>query len=201
LPEHWDAVKRVLRYLAGTLSLGLIYCRNSTQVNSSNSHITLGPAFADANWAGDVDNRRSTTGFVLTFAGAAFCWRSTLQSVVAQSTAEAEYIAIGETIKSILWARQLLGELGFVQTSPTVLYCDNKAAIQIALNDMVSSRSKHIDIRHHFIRQHIREGSVELKWIASQDQLADILTKSLGRLLFTRCRDLILGMKHFPHFA
>jgi hypothetical protein len=111
---------------------------------------------------------------------------------VSLSSAEAEYMAVSTTAQEILWLRSLLGELGFPQATATVLLCDNQAAIAIASDDAHHARTKHIDIRHHFVRQHIAEGTLRMEWIASGEQEADILTKPLGRLQFAKLRDRVL---------
>lgn len=102
-------------------------------------------------------------------------------------------MAAGAATQEILWLRALLGEMTFVQSDATVLYCDNQAAIAIASDDVHHTRTKHIDIRHHFIRSHIASGVLSLKWISSTEQQADILTKALGHVLFTRIRAALLN--------
>lgn len=186
---HLIAAKRVLRYLSATSDLGLVY--HSPQQHRTT--VTLAPTFCDADWAGDLAERRSTSGIVLKVNGNCVVWSSKRQSVVSTSSAEAEYMAAGAATQEILWLRALLGEMTFVQSDATVLYCDNQAAIAIASDDVHHTRTKHIDIRHHFIRSHIASGVLSLKWISSTEQQADILTKALGHVLFTRIRAALLN--------
>lgn len=189
--SDWVAAKRVLRYLAGTASMGLTLGAINAGLGEG---VTLAPTFCDADWAGDLEGRVSTTGFVLKLNGATIIWGSKKQITVTLSSAESEYLAAGSAAQEVLWARMLLTELGFAQLQPTVLFSDNQAAIAIASDDVHHARTKHIDIRHHWIRQHIREGNLELQWVASAEQEADILTKPLGRVLFEKLRARVLGM-------
>ncbi|MDR3403138.1 MAG: Ty1/Copia family ribonuclease HI, partial [Chthoniobacter sp.] len=118
--------------------------------------------------------------------------KSKKQSVVAQSSAEAEYIAAGEAVRETLWLRQLLGELGLAPKHGTLVYGDNKTANAMA-NNTITARSKHIDIRHHFVRDHIQRGDIDLQWVSTSEQQADIFTKALGTNIFCSLRDLIMG--------
>jgi hypothetical protein len=189
---HWLACKRVLRYLRGTTHLGLIFGGTSS---AAPLNIVLEPCFSDADWAGDSTDRRSTTGYLMKVNGSTVSWASKKQPTVALSSAEAEYMAVGAAVQEILWLRTLLNEMGFEQGGATVLYCDNQPAIAIAKDDVHHSRTKHIDIRHHFIRDHVSKKHVHLDWVPTAGQEADILTKPLGRILFTRLRDMVLGMQ------
>jgi hypothetical protein len=189
LPQHWRAAKYVLRYLKGTASLGLTF-RGST---ASSTAVTLGPAYADADWGGNIDDRRSTSGTVTKINGCAVSWKSKKQTSVAQSSAEAEYYAAGEGVKDVLWLRRLMGELGFVQHSGTELLGDNQSAIAIAKNDVFHARTKHIDLKHHFIREHVASRAIVLQWVSSKEQEADIFTKALGKHPFQMLRDRVMG--------
>jgi hypothetical protein len=188
---HWVACKRVLRYLKSTASRGLVF--GSASGGAIESSITLAPCFCDADWAGDQTDRKSITGVVLKVNGSTVAWMSKKQVTVSVSSAEAEYMAAGMAVQEILWARSMLWEMGFGQTGATVLQCDNQAAIAIASDDVHHTRTKHIDIRHHFIRSHVQQEQVRLEWVPSADQQADVLTKALGRVAFTKCRDAIMG--------
>jgi len=180
----------VLRYVKGTVSLGLTYGRGT---QATDGRITLAPCFSDADWAGDTVDRRSTTGLILKVNGCTVSWASKKQQTVSLSSAEAEYMAAGAATQEIIWLRGLLRELGFAQEQATVLQVDNQSAMAMASDDVHHARTKHIDIRHHFIRQHIAEGSLALRWVASAEQEADILTKPLGRLLFCKLRERLMG--------
>lgn len=186
----WIAAKRVLRYLRGTASMGLTFGASDAGFGQG---VTLAPTFCDADWAGDVSDRVSTTGFVLKVNGSTVIWGSKKQATVALSSAESEYMAAGTAGQEVLWARALLTELGFPQERATTILSDNQAAIAIGSDDVHHARTKHIDIRYHWIRQHIREGALVLEWISGAEQEADILTKPLGRVLFEKLRARVLG--------
>jgi len=168
---HWKRVKRILRYLKGTMNYSLV-------LGSKDSSLKL-TGFCDADWGGDHDNRRSTTGFLFTLAGSAVSWSSKLQRTVAQSSCEAEYMAAGEATKEAKWLTQLLSDLGHSMTSPTIIFSDNQGAIDLSRNPGHHHRTKHIDIRHHFIREVQEAGVIALKFIPTNEQPADMLTKSL----------------------
>ena len=155
--------------------------------------MTLVPAFCDADWAGDTRRPTLDTGYIIKVNGSTVSWASKKQPTVALSSAEAEYMAAGAAVQEVIWLRALLGELGFAQAGATTLLCDNQSAMAIASDDVHHARTKHIDIRHHFIRQHMAAGTVRMQWVPTADQQADILTKALGRVAFTKLRDRILG--------
>ena len=166
---HWHAALNVLRYVSGTLSRGITYCRDAPAYD----------AFCDANYGGDVDSRRSTTGYVFMMSGGAVSWQSKLQATVAVSTCEAEYQAAGAAIREAVWLRKLLPELGVDVSGPLTLKGDNQAAIALLHNPMSTTRSKHIDIVHHFGRERVLRGEVAFEYCASKDNVADCLTKPL----------------------
>jgi hypothetical protein len=191
LPQHWEAAMRVLRYLKGTSDLGLIY-RGRPSANRGAP--ILGPCYSDSNWGGDPDDRKSRTGVVCKINGCAVSWKSQKQTVVALSSAEAEYMAAGEAVKEILWLRQLLMELGFAESTSTSLLVDNEAAISIANKDVFHNRTKHIDMRHHFIRAHVQSNAVAIEWVSTHEQEADLFTKALGKHPFLHLRERIMGL-------
>ena len=127
-------------------------------------------------------DRRSTSGYIVKVNGCTVSWASKKQPTVSLSSAEAEYMAAGTAVQEVLWMRALLREMGFEQEEASVLLSDNQSAIAIASDDVHHARTKHIDIRHHFIRQHIGEKAVQLQWVSSAEQQADILTKPLARV-------------------
>jgi hypothetical protein len=186
--DDWKACKRILRYLNGTTHVGLTYGDDTC-----GEGVQLGSTYCDADWAGDLSDRKSTTGYIIKVNGATVSWVSKKQSTTAQSSAEAEYYAAGDAIKEILWTRSVLQQMGWAQTEPTILRCDNQAAIAIASDDRHHARTKHIDIRHHFIREHVTENRVKLVWVPTAEQQADILTKPLGRVAYTTLRNHIMG--------
>ena len=180
--------KRVLRYLAGTPTLGLTYTHSHTQMHDA---VTV-TAYSDADWGGDLDDRKSTTGYVMFINDNPVSWNSKKQQTVALSSAESEYMAISECMKEMLWLRALLSELGVRTVTPSIVHVDNQAAIQISNTDTHHDRTKHIDIRHHFIRDCINTGDVRLQWIETKMQRADIFTKALGSNSFVRLRQMIM---------
>ncbi|CAL8992131.1 unnamed protein product, partial [Prunus brigantina] len=151
---HWQAVKWILRYILGTVDVGLLF-----QQDKVTGQCVVG--YVDSNYAGDLDKRRSTTGFVFTIAGGPVSWRSILQSTVALSTTEAEYMAVTEAIKEAIWLQGLLDDLG-VQQDHVDVHCDNQSAIYLAKNQVHHAHTKHIDVRFHFVREIIEEGDILL---------------------------------------
>lgn len=139
--EHWNAVKWVMRYLCGTSSLSLCF--------GTGKPILCGHTYSDM--AGDVDTRKSTSGYLVTFVGGAVSWQSRLQKCVALSTTEVELIAMVKACKELRWMKRFLGELGCAQKR-YVLYCDSQSAIHLGKNSTFHGRSKHIDVRYHWIR-------------------------------------------------
>ena len=140
---HWTAVKRIFRYLKGTTSYGISFTKGKDLK-------LLG--YADADYAGDLDSRKSTSGYVFFLNGAPVSCSSKAQATVAQSTAEAEYVAANDAVREAVWLRLLLEELGLKQQGATLLWQDNQGAIAIAKNPESHSRTKHIDVKHHYIR-------------------------------------------------
>ena len=177
--RHWTGVKRILRYLKGTSDLGLHY-------TSSDVDDLIG--YSDSDWAGNLDDRRSVSGYMFMLCGAPISWMSKKQTSVALSTAEAEYIALSTATQEAVWLRQLTSELRFEQTKPTVIYEDNQSAISLAQNPQFHGRMKHIDIRHHFVREKVTDGMIEIKYCRSNGMLADMLTKGLSRTVFETLR-------------
>ena len=146
--------------------------------------------FTDADMARDMDTRKSTTGYLYTFAGATVSWVSRLQRIVALSTTEAEYIATTEACKEMLWMQRFLGEIGIKQDK-YVLYCDSQSAIHLAKNPTFHSKTKHIDLRYHWIRHVLEEGHLSLEKIHTYRNPADMLTKILPRNKHELCRGMV----------
>jgi hypothetical protein len=166
---HWAALLRILRYVRGTM----FQCLHL----SSSSALTL-MAYADADWAGDPSDRKSTSGYCVFLGDSLISWKSKKQSVIARSTAEAEYRAMAHATSEVVWLRWLLSDMGVSLSSPTPLYCDNKSAIQIAHNTVFHECTKHIEIDCHFIRHHLQSGTITLPFVSSSLQLADFFTKT-----------------------
>ncbi|RVW39420.1 Retrovirus-related Pol polyprotein from transposon RE1 [Vitis vinifera] len=168
--SHWDAVIRILRYIKSTPGQGVLYeNRGHTQV----------VGYTDADWAGSPTDRRSTSGYCVFIGGNLISWKSKKQDVVARSSAEAEYRAMALATCELIWLRHLLQELRFGKDEQMKLICDNQAALHIASNPVFHERTKHIEVDCHFIREKIASGCVATSFINSNDQLADIFTKSL----------------------
>jgi transposase InsO family protein len=172
--EHQHALERTLRYLRGTSDCGLVFQRGTPRGTE-----LLG--YVDADWASDVNDRKSTSGFVFMLGGAAISWGSKKQTSVALSSTEAEYIAAAHAAKEAIWLRRLLTELGENLESPTTLFVDNQSAIAIARNPEFHDRTKHIEVRYHFLRQVVDSKEVHLEYLPTGEQVADILTKGLSR--------------------
>ncbi len=183
--QHWTAVKRIMRYLNGTLDLGLLY-------HKEESKECVG--FSDADWAGDQDDRRSMSGYMFQISGAAVSWRSKKQSCVTLSTAEAEYMALASATQEAVWMRKLLTDLQNKTEKPTVIFEDNQSAIFMAKNPQYHGRAKHIDIKYHFIRDQIANGVINLKYCNTDDMVADMFTKGLSGEQFKKLRQLA-GLK------
>jgi transposase InsO family protein len=176
--EHWVMAKRVLRYLKGKPDVGLTYTAGTTVTNQMEHATNALIGYSDADWAGDLATRRSTTGYVFMLNGAAISWNSKLQPTVALSTAEAEYMAMCAAIQEGVFLRKLLHEVGFPQSSTPMLE-DNQGCIALGNNPITSSRSKHIDIKYHFVREMVNLKEFVLKYCPTDKMLADPLTKPL----------------------
>jgi len=171
--SHWTAIKHILRYVKGTLNLGLRYTRTDAP-----QHGLI--AYSDSDWGNDVDTSRSTMGYSVHLAGAAISWSSKLQSRVADSTCDAEYMGLSHAAKEVVFIRQLLSELSISLPAPTTLLGDNQGANAIARNPTHHQRSRHVRIREHFVRDMVRLGDIVITYIATADMVADIFTKSLS---------------------
>ena len=177
---HMELVNQLLRYLKASPGRGVL------MKNNGRTDIV---AYTDADWAGNPIDRKSTTGFCMFVGGNLVTWKSKKQTVVARSSAEAEYRAMAAATSEIIWLRLLLHELGFnLDGRPTQLFCDNQAAIQIASNPVFHERTKHIEVDCHFIREKILDKTIETPHIRSASQLADIFTKALAKGMFEGIR-------------
>lgn len=170
--QHWKAAKRVIKYLAGPRDYGICFGGSETFNRQLNG-------YSDADYAADIDTRRSTSGFVFTLNGGPVSWTSRRQPIVALSTMESEYIAASDASREATWLRILLKELGIEQNKPTPIWCDNESAISLAKNPNSHKRFKHIDVRYHYIREQVMKKVVNMSYINTKSQLADILTKAL----------------------
>jgi hypothetical protein len=177
--HHLTAARKVLRYLATTKNYCLVF---GNKLLTSPQDTTI-DAYADASW-GNSTNRKSTSGVIIKINNDLCFWSSKRQPVVALSTCEAEYISIAESIKEALWFQTWLNEVYNIKPIINV-FNDNLSSIQITKNDTNHGRTKHIDIRYHFIRDHISKGNVKAQWIDNTNQIADLLTKTVKNQSFT----------------
>jgi len=178
---HLEAAKRILRYLKGTIDLNLVLGRRMKR-----EFDLVG--WTDSNWAQDPDDHRSTSGFAFDVGGGVISWSSKKQPTVATSSVEAEYIASANATKEAVWLRTLLRELDLPQKKTTIIHADNQGSIALAHNPVSHSRAKHIDIRHHFIRERVERGEVSLDYVSTKEMIADIFTKALPRESFEKFR-------------
>jgi hypothetical protein len=186
------AAKRVLRYLSGTRSIGLIFGAGSTGVVESRGYTAQKVsvcAYADADWANDKTDRRSITGWVAKLNGDLISWASKKQRTVALSTCEAELYAEAAAIQEVLWLRGMMRELGLRSHTGSIVHGDNQSTIAISKNGVKGERTKHIDVKYRFVTEVVERGDVELKWIPTTEQQADIFTKALAQPVFEKFRD------------
>lgn len=177
---HAAAAKHVCRYLKGTLDTGLVY--------SKLTPFTL-TGYSDASWGGESNDCRSTGGYYFFLSNAPVTWRSKKQPTVALSSMESEYMALTESVKELVWLQLLFDGLGVTFDAKPTIYEDNMSSIHLSLHPLVHPRSKHINMRHHYIREVLADGVFNLEYVPTRDMLADMLTKPLGRIIFTLLRD------------
>ena len=170
---HMQAIKKVFRYLAGNSEYGIRYNNNY-----NNNKVTI-TGYSDADWGGDKYDRKSTTGYCVFVNNNLITWNTKKQETVALSSAEAELMAIVEVTKEVTWMNNILEEMHYDVHKPISVMSDNQSAIKIAQNDIEHDRTKHIAIKYYYIRDEINKNNVAVKWIQSQQQIADIFTKSL----------------------
>jgi hypothetical protein len=188
---HWSAVKRIYRYLSGTLTLGICF--------DGNVPLQL-EGYADADWAGQ-EERRSTTGYVFTFGGGLIAWRSQRQQTVALSTMEAEYMSLAAATQQAVFLRALLGEFGLLREhEPTRIHEDNQACIKFGSDPVGHTRAKHIDIKYHFVREKILAGDIRLDYCHTSEMIADALTKPITANQFESLVRM-MGMRTLADFA
>jgi hypothetical protein len=196
--RHALAAERVLRYLAGTKSVGLVFgARNGETVGDSRgrgAQVQVDVcAFSDTDWANSKHDRKSISGWVAKLNGDPVSWSSKKQRVVALSTCEAELYAEAAAIQEVLWLRGLMKELGLNASTGSLVYGDNQSAIAASSNGVKSERTKHVDVKYHFITETVENGDVKLKWVPTQQQQADIFTKALHAPVFLHLRRLIMS--------
>lgn len=182
--SHWNAAKRILKHIQGTSKFGIQYTAGSSQLEG----------FTDSDWAGSIDDRNSTSGFVYRIGSAPIAWSCKKQLAIALSSTEAEQRDVVLSSQEVLWLRQLLTEFGIPHDHPTTLWCDNQSAIHISRNLVEHQRTKHIEIHMHFIRQLIEDGALNLEYFLTEAQVEDIFTKPLASPRFLQLRSM-LGVK------
>jgi len=187
--EHQAAVKRIIRYIAGSLRLGCRYGREKGATG------LVGYSVSDL--AGDVDSRKSTSGSLFFLGGSPVTWQSQKQTIVAISSCESEYVAAATTTCQGIWLARLLSEFSSSDAKPFVLRVDNQSAIALAKNPVFHDRSKHIELKYHFIREAVETKKLELEFVPTEFQLADMLTKPLGRVRLAELRS-SAGMVEVP---
>ncbi|KAK2968675.1 hypothetical protein RJ640_001578 [Escallonia rubra] len=179
---HLLAAKRIFRYLKGTIDFGLLYKKGEK------SYLI---GFTDSDYAGDIDDWKSTSGYAFMLGSGAVSWSSKKQPIVTLSTTEAEFVAATSCACQAIWLRKILEELHFKQEEATTIYCDNSSAIKLSKNPVLHGRSKHIDVKVHFLRDLTKEGVIDLIYCRNEDQVADIFTKPLKKAAFQKLRKLL----------
>jgi hypothetical protein len=179
---HWTAAKRVLRYLKATPSHGLFYSKGSLQLQ----------AFCDSDWAGSLDDRRSTSGFCVFLGNCLISWSAKKQPVVSRSSTEAEYRSMAIATVELYWLRMLFKDLSIPLLHAPILWCDNVSALALASNPVYHARTKHIEVDYHFVREKVINGDILIKFISTLDQIADIFTKGLSTTRFTLLKSKLL---------
>ncbi|XP_014660357.1 uncharacterized protein LOC106804209 [Setaria italica] len=177
--EHWSAVKRILRYLKHTADMGIKIQRYNCRLLS---------AFSDADWAGSVDDRRSTGGFAVYFGSNLISWSARKEVTVPRSSTEEEYKSMANATAEVIWLESLLAELGIGLDQVSCLWCDNLRATYLFANPLFHARAKHIEIDFHFVRERVTNKQLQVRFIPSNDQLADGLTKALPVCKFEEFR-------------
>lgn len=186
-PEHWKAVKHLFRYLKGTMDYSLTYSP-SPSLSPSKERFEV---YSDADHGGNPDTGKSTSAYVIKMGTGAVSWSSKLQSIVALSTTEAEYVSAVSAASEAIWMRQLLTELGYALPGPSTLHMDNQSAIQVAKNPEHHGRMKHLDLRYHWLRDEVEKGTLAIDYVPTDSMVADILTKLLARVKVEEgCRQL-----------
>ena len=173
--DHMCAVNRILQYLKATPGKGLLFAKKG-DLNVE--------GYTDADWAGSILDRRSTSGYFTFVGGNLVTWRSKKQKVVARSSAEAEFRGMAHGVCELLWIKSVLSDLGFKSKKAMNLHCDSKAAIEIAQNPVQHDRTKHVEVDRHFIKENLNRKIIQFPFVPSEEQLADVLTKAVSGKAF-----------------
>jgi hypothetical protein len=171
--SHWEALGRVMKYLRGTMNYGITYSGFPAVLEG----------YSDANWISDSDETKSTSGYVFTLGGGAIAWKSAKQSIIARSTMESEFVALELAGSEAEWLRNFLANipLGMKPTPSVSMHCDNQSAISIAKNKTFNGKNRHVRLRHNVVKQLLKDGVISIDYVRSEVNLADPLTKPLGR--------------------
>jgi histone deacetylase 1/2 len=178
---HWSAVKRIIRYVQATSYHGLL-------LQPATSSPDLLSAFSDADWAGNSDDWRSTGGHAIFYGGNLIAWSARKQATISRSSTESEYKTLANATAEIFWVQALLGKLGVSLRSPPILWCDNIGATYLSSNLVFHARTKHIEVDFHFVCERVAQKLIQIRFIFSKDQLADIFTKPIPLPLFSACK-------------
>lgn len=176
--ELYMSLTRFLRYIQGTINTKLIFTQNYDNILEG---------FVDADWDGDMIGRKSTTGFIFKIFGCSVTWCTRKQQSVAISSTEAEYVALSIAVSKACWLKALLIDFNVVLTNkPIEIFEDNQSAIHVAKNPSNHKRLKHVDIRYHFVRHKVEDKTIKINYIKTEDQIADLFTKPLGKYSFEK---------------
>jgi histone deacetylase 1/2 len=177
--SHWAIVKRILRYLRGTASHGLHITRSSSFALHD---------FTDADWAGSVEDRKSTGGYLVFFGQTPISWKSGKQRTIARFSTEAEYKALADGTAEVIWLQYLLTDLQIPSISASIIWCDNLGATYLSANPVFHAHTKHVEVDYHFIQDRVAKKEIQIRFISSHDQLANVFTKPLPTSSFTAFR-------------
>lgn len=197
--NHWSTVKRILRYLKGTSTHGLLIQHHSgTTLHAyTDSAFNNLSAFSDADWAGCPDDRRSTGGYAIYIGSNLISWSARKQKTVSRSSTESEYKALADTVAELTWLQTLLNELRVPMKKVPTLWCDNLGATYLSANPVFHARTKHVEVDFHFVREKVAQGRLSVQFISTEDQIADIFTKPLSSQRFLDLRNK-LQVAHRP---
>ncbi|XP_031283142.1 secreted RxLR effector protein 161-like [Pistacia vera] len=180
--EHWNALKWLLRYINCTVQIGLVFCKRNASLDLV--------GYVDVDFVGDRDSRKSTTAYYFTLGGNCVSWKSQLQPLVALSTTEAKYVTVSDAFKEATWLQGILKEADWLSGTATV-YSDNQSVIHLSKNPVYHERIKHVDVKHHFVRDIIAKGKVNLLKVPTEENLADMGTKVVTTAKFKHCLNLL----------
>ena len=188
---HWDAALSLLAYLSKTLDLGLWYLKGEENTIQG---------FSDADYAGNLDDRTSTSAYLFTNGSTPISWSSKKQNSTSRSSCKSEYRALAKCTCEAIWLNRLTKELGFCSSQPITLWCDNQSCIKIAKNPVFHDRTKHFEVDWHFTRQKIDDGTIQVSFVKTYSQPTDIFTNALSKTKFESCR-LYLKLKKLSEIS